>query len=216
MTATDYGEVDLELGELIELVAGSQAEREFKGLPAKVTTYDPARQVVDCQPVVLVVVNDQPQVLPVAREVQVRWEAGAKGSFTFPLQAGDFGWIKVAGADISQWKASGAEQAPPNRNARGSLSDVIFEPGTRPLLAPLDATRYAADGAVLFGDPFVYVGDSTATDFVALAAKVLSELQSIKTAYDLHVHPAGTPNTGAPLNPLPAPSSVAATKAKAK
>ena len=61
-----------------------------------------------------------------------------------------------------------------------------------------------------------------AADFVALAAKVLTELQSIKTAYDLHTHayvpgPAGpTTPSAPPLTPLPAPSSVAAAKVKAE
>lgn len=59
-----------------------------------------------------------------------------------------------------------------------------------------------------------------ATDFVALAAKVLTELQSIKTAFDTHTHPfvatgAASP-TSAPTVAMPAPSSVAAAKVKAQ
>ena len=68
---------------------------------------------------------------------------------------------------------------------------------------------------VVSSDPppqLVEIGEST--DFVALARRVLSELQSIKTAFDSHIHPASTPNAGTPAIPMPTPSSVAAARLK--
>jgi hypothetical protein len=53
-------------------------------------------------------------------------------------------------------------------------------------------------------------------DFVALAAKVLTELQAIKSWADAHVHPTGVGPSGPPAAPLPPPGSVAASRVKAE
>lgn len=53
-------------------------------------------------------------------------------------------------------------------------------------------------------------------DFVALAEKVLTELEAIKTWADAHTHPTGVGPSGVPTTPMTAPSSVAATKLKAE
>ena len=80
-------------------------------------------------------------------------------------------------------------------------------PGHEPATLTLDATSEIKLGAA-------------ASDFVALAAKVLTELNSIKTAFDTHTHPfvatgAASP-TSAPTAPMTTPSSVAAALVKAE
>jgi hypothetical protein len=64
---------------------------------------------------------------------------------------------------------------------------------------------------------------ANASDFVALAAKVLTELQDIKSWADTHTHTTtATVSTGSvgvvstPTVPMPAPNSVAATLVKAE
>ncbi|MEM7608184.1 MAG: phage baseplate assembly protein [Myxococcota bacterium] len=64
-------------------------------------------------------------------------------------------------------------------------------------------------------DGVVHLGEQTASDFVALAAKVLTELQNIKTWFDTHTHPTSMGPTSPPTTPMPAPASVAASKARA-
>jgi phage baseplate assembly protein V len=85
----------------------------------------------------------------------------------------------------------------------------------------------SADGsiaAVPSSSGLVHLGADAGAEFVALADKVLTELQSIKSDFDAHTHAAGTlqdsvpaPCTGATATPtaMTAPSSVAATKVKA-
>ena len=80
-------------------------------------------------------------------------------------------------------------------------------PGHEPSTITIDATSQIKMGA-------------GASEFVALATKVLTELQDIKTAFDTHTHPfvatgAASP-TSAPTVPMPAPNSVAATLVKAE
>lgn len=69
----------------------------------------------------------------------------------------------------------------------------------------------------------VHLGDKAGAEFVALADKVLTELNSIKSAFDSHIH-ITTATVGAsatvgviqpPAPGMPSPSSVAATKVKA-
>lgn len=191
MGRNDTTEVELDLGELIELVSGAEAEDLFKDLPVQVVSYDPEKQAVDVQPVVLIVIDGTPQKLPILRQVQVQFPSGSGWSLTGPLEKDDDGWIVPAGADISGWKASGAANAEAQRHTRGSLSDVRFQPGSRPLSRALGALHYAADGPVLFGDPFVYLGDSSADKFVALGKLVHDELVALAT----HTHPPGTYTT---------------------
>jgi hypothetical protein len=200
------------------MVAKREQDSKFGSIPGRVITYDMARQVADVQPLVMVAVADELRLLPPIREVQVRWLSGAGWSLVGNLVAGDFGWIKPAGADISAWKASGSENSPSVSLRKQALADCYFDPGTRPLSSPLPASQYSASGPVLAGNP-VILGDSTATDFVALALKVLAELENFKEWGDLHVHSGvtvGGGSTGAPTVPMPAPGSVAATKVKAK
>jgi hypothetical protein len=53
-----------------------------------------------------------------------------------------------------------------------------------------------------------------ASDFVALAQKVLAEANSLKTWADTHVHPTGVGPSGPPAAPSPTPNSTACTKLK--
>lgn len=65
----------------------------------------------------------------------------------------------------------------------------------------------------------VYLGATTGAQFVALANKVLTELQQVATAINAHVHPGGTISglTGPPQGaPLYTAGSVAAAQVKAK
>lgn len=70
-------------------------------------------------------------------------------------------------------------------------------------------------------DGNVHLGDKVGADFVALAQKVLDELNAVKSAFDGHTHtvpitgPAGNTASTPPVAPMPSPSSVAATKVKA-
>ena len=85
-----------------------------------------------------------------------------------------------------------------------------------------DGTGFVPVSLTLDASTEIKVGAS-ASDFVALAAKVLTELQDIKSWADTHTHTTtATVSTGsagvvsAPTTPMPAPSSVAATLVKAE
>lgn len=89
---------------------------------------------------------------------------------------------------------------------------------------------YLKRGRIVVTAPEIRLGSDSASDFVALASKVLDRLNQIKVAFDGHTHAAGTgptnlvaPSGGGPVTgstagatPMGAIEPVAAAKVKAK
>lgn len=78
----------------------------------------------------------------------------------------------------------------------------------------LNAANIGGNGFCMLGDKDPLVAGA---EFVALALKVLTELQAIEAIFNAHTHtaPSGGGATSAPTPLLPSPSPVAATKVKA-
>jgi hypothetical protein len=171
---------------------------------------------VDVEPLIRAVIDGEPTALPRAFDVPIAWESsnGGASAITFPLSEGDTGRIQPAGGDISAWLANGTEQASDIEQGSFDLSDSIFKPDLRPFVALLQASAFSGTDIVISGP--VQVGSNAATDFVALASKVLTELQAIKTAIETpHTHAGVTPGVGISGNGSIAgytPGSVAAEK----
>jgi len=204
------------------MIADEQGTQIAGGIPAKVITYDAAKQLCDAQPLAKVATDGSGELhqLPICRSVPVRWPSGAGWAITGPMAAGDIVVLRPAAADIAQWVHQGTENADGTVPRRGALSDVIADPGLRPATSPLTSSQYSAAGLVI-ACASVLLGDSTASDFVALASLVKAEIEAAITG---HVHPAGTllDSTSAPCTGATGQvatytaSSPAATKVKAK
>jgi hypothetical protein len=207
---------DVSLLQLLEQVLVITLQSMAGPVIGKVDAYDSAKNRVSITPLVPLLVAGEVVPSPKLPSVPVAWPSLGSMSIKFPLAAGAYMELHPLGHDHHSWLTDGAERLPPTNERRFSLSDLVAVPlAPSPLATPPDPTSYDAAWAVLFGQ--LKVGSSAATDFAALASKVLTELQAIKTAYDLHTHaynpgPGSSTPTAAPLNPLPAPSSVAATK----
>lgn len=95
------------------------------------------------------------------------------------------------------------------------------KPGDRPIGAnAAEGGLYTSGTYRVFidEDGVVHLGERVADDYVALAAKVLTELQAIRTWANTHKHTGVTTGSGTSATPditLAAPASVAATKVKA-
>lgn len=226
--------IDPTLPDLLRLVAKvSGSEQTYTDLPAKVLKYDAATQTVDAQPLVMVERNGALRTVGPLLQLQVRFPAGSTWSIVGDLVAGDFGWVRFAGADISAWKMQGTEGDPTALLRQGAKSDAYFEPGSQPISVPLAADAYKA-GALVVKAASLLLGDSGATDFVALASLVKANDDAMQSWADGHSHgpgsfiaPAGggavtgqstTPTLLLPApgpDPAPTPGSVAAGKVKA-
>lgn len=214
---------DVDFRQMLENFAGAYFQKFSGPITCRIETYDPTRGVADATPqVILKIEGLTVTTAPVLRSVPVAFPGGALTSITWPLQSGDPVFLVPQDADFSAYFASGTINQPPGSDRKFSLSDCVLVPvAPRSLANPLPSTAYAADGTVLAG--LTYAGGSDATDFAAMAAKVLAELEKIETAFNGHVHDAGSySNSGGPVTgtsgagPTYSSASVASTQLKVK
>ncbi len=189
----------------------------------RVQTYDPATQLADVEPLVILRAEGLDLTKsPILRGVPVAFPGGGGVSITWPLAAGNPVELVPQDADFGAYWASGVVGQLPTSKRRFSISDCVAIPvASRSQASPLPALAWAADGIVHYG--LTYLGGSDATDFAAMAAKVLTELEKIEAAFNAHVHDAGTYNIGGTpvvgasgAGPSYSSESVASTMAKVK
>ncbi len=146
--------------------------------------------------------------------IPVAWPRTSSGYFTLPITPGDKGELHVQDRSLEAWLSLGTATDPVAAWTH-NLADSVFHPAIfnagDPITPPTDQTAAVIEG------PLVKVGRN-AVNFVALANLVLAELQAIKTWADSHAHSGVStgPGTSGTPNPMPAPGSVAATKAQAE
>lgn len=206
-------------------------------IPATVESYDAAKQLVDATPSILKPVRGE--------DGAVKWEPygtiyncpvifpGANGfRLTFPIAKGDTVALFFAETSLDVWQQNGG-QVNPRDHRRFHTSDAVAVPGFKPDAAAWkgasasDAT-IGKDGGpqVVFRDSTIEAGgnvDDRPTDFVALAQKVLDQLNSMAQTFNTHTHMVETAGTavkqsGTTVPPASSmsPSSVAASVLKAK
>jgi hypothetical protein len=180
------------------------------GLPGRVESYDPATQLADVQPLVMVLAPTEggdltAETLPILASVPVHFRAGGGMRETWPLAKGDTGWIKFSEASLDAWQANGG-LVDPGDPRRFSIADAVFEPGLHANDKPFkhaNATDYSVgndDGAQVVVTPNgIELGgnsDDRPTNSVAIAEKVLAEFQKLQT----HFAAIEAVLTGAPIN----------------
>lgn len=176
---------------------------------AEVLSYDSERQRAVVKPLFHVWRGDRFQRIP-GFEVDVAWPRSGSGfAITLPLAQGVIVQLLPQTVDSSPHQSGSQDVAPPTKR-RNQLSDAVAQPlGTQPA-QPLPAAAVADDGIVIYATPFIYLGGSTATDFVALAQKVLTELaaakadrDAMKAIFDVHYHGETGAITSTPLSGPP-------------
>ncbi len=197
--------------------------------PGIVESYDPETQTATVKPTL-----PRPSLtrdgyefldLPVLPRVPIKFERAGGFFISYPVAKGDRVMLVFMDRSMDQWSELGREGDPRDGRTH-DLSDGVAIVGLYPASEPLadaHATNMVLgkDGGVqihIKPSGEIHIGSENAADFIALAALVLSELQAIKTAYDLHTHTGVTTGpgvSGTPVLPMPAPSSVAASKVKA-
>lgn len=149
------------------------------GVPGVVQSYDFTTQRATIAPLIGDQYLDadganQTELPPVVSNVPVQFPGGGGMILTFPLQAGDTGWLTFADRSIDAWKLQGGSQLPTDAR-RHSWADALFIPGVDPFNSP----RQSADPAV------VAIGqDGAAPDFAATANRVLLQFQALADAFN--------------------------------
>lgn len=199
-----------------------------KAMPGIVESYDPATQTADVKPQVKELIIDEDgnealYELPVIPKVPVAHPRGGGYFVAFPLARGDQVLLVISDRSLDRWKTDGGD-VDPGDPRQHDLADAIAYPGGYPIGSALaDAD---ADDLVIGRDgtgPLITLKDDGSIDlgravseFVALATKVVTELDKHKTVFDAHTHPAPGGTTSPTATPFLSASSVAASTVKAE
>lgn len=146
---------------------------------------------------------------------------GPDYSDTWPLAAGSSGLVVITSRSMDEWLSAGGTTSEPQDPRRHDLTDAVFLPGLRSFAAAevVPAAGLHASARVIRA-PLVLLGDNTATDFVALASLVETQLTALKTAITAAPVIAGDGGASFKAALIAAlsswPSTTAATKVKAK
>lgn len=214
--------------EIVNAYAEAALNRRDGSIIALIESYDAARQIAEVRSVVPIRRGPAGELLNPIFTVRVAWPrtGGGGGQLfadTMPLTRGDPIRLMAQDRDLSAYFASGTTGIEPPGKHRSQFIDAVAVPGGASDVNPLPAAAVADDGRVIYGVPFVYLGSSFATSFIALADKVLTELTAIKTHVDgLSVGPGTFANSGGPVvgvsgppvAPMPPPGSVGSTVVK--
>lgn len=159
--------------EILRAVQDQLAARLHTALPGIVKSYAVASQTAEIQ---LAVQLGGENVPPLA-EVPVMWPGGAAGFLHVPLAAGDTVMVVFSEEDFGSWYVTGSVSAP-SVLARHGLHAVAI-PGLR-----RDGAAFGATGGhvTLAATSMLHLGADNATEFVALASTVTSQLAALKSA----------------------------------
>jgi hypothetical protein len=218
--------------EVIELAVRNALEHVHTSLPARVLSFDAAKNTVDVELGTKAATYDRDtgereyEERPQLASVPVVWPRGGGYVMTLPLAAGDFVWLMFAEQGLGEWRASG-EVSEPVDARRHSIGHPVALPGAFPDVSPLSPLDVAnrstklvlgADGTntqividKATPSPTILLGKD-ATDFVALANLVQAALDTIRT----HTHPVSGVTAGASTELAPGLGPVAATVVKAE
>ncbi len=208
---------------LLESVLADDRAGLHVALPGRVESYDSTKQVADIKPMLQAVVRgvDDAREVDAHPVVPVAFPRSGNFYLSFPLVKGDTGLLVFCEADLSPWRATG-EDSDPLDEGKHTLAGAVFFPGlhteegalTTPPAHPV--LGRLAGGVEVHFDSTLQLG-AAGGQFVALANLVLDRLNSIKTAFDAHVHTGvttGGGSSGPPAAPMGAPAIVAAVKVK--
>lgn len=196
-------------------------------LPGVVVSYDSSTQLAMIQPIVRFRRRStstgslETYIPPPIPNVPVVWPVAAGGALTLGMVPGDQGQLMWAERSTDEWRKTGAVDCDPRDTRRHDYGDAVFVPGGRGADDPLPADAYHATATVLYGATDVLLGDSTATDKVALEPDVQGQLDALAAVFNAWIV---VPNDGggvlkAALGVLTAggwPTITGATKVKAK
>jgi len=213
--------------------------REFDvhvALPGRIKSYDASTQLADVEvcikPTLRTDDGDEVIVLGVITNVPIKFPGGGGYFISFPLAEGDGVELTFHDRSIDDWMEKGGVVEVSDQRMH-HLSDASAYPGLR--AKPNALTSAHAQNLVIGKDgdaslqividgSFIKLSNN-ATNFVALANKVLTELQGITSAFNAHTHAVvlGTCTAGgatgsavSTAGPSYTPQSVAATKVKAE
>lgn len=225
---------DLSTPELEQVLRDAMEARLVElhtSLPAEVVEYDSEKQCATVRACIKRKYPDDRVVeLPVIQRVPVWHPRVGKAVIHLPVKPGAVGWLHFSERSIEVWLEKGGCQDPLDPR-KHSLSDAVFYPGGYPFTDPAtvgdddaieirngDGTpvelRIRDDGKVSIKASEVLLGDHTLADFAAVAAKVETEINALRSFVATLTLPVAGLVAGPPAVPPPVVGSVASSKVK--
>ncbi len=226
------------LGNVITEAIKTALRSSRSALPGRIVSYDSVTQAAEVEiqlEIPLMKLDGRNEVkrgqheyepLPTLHGVPVGHPRGGGFFVHFPMVKGDFVWVMFSDLSMDEFTRTGTVSKPVDIRSHELFpyalpaSDPSL-PNKLPILpAPLPSDELVIGregGSEIRFKQNDEVHIAGGDDFLSLAAKVLTELQSIKTDFDLHTHTGVTTGpgvSGTPVVPLTTPSSVAAAKVK--
>ena len=210
-----------ELIDVLQQVVRSELARVHTALPGVIESYDATTQTAEVRIPIRFSRRDPdtgervPYAPPPLPNVPIAWPAGGGGAYsdTWPLQRGDEVWLSFAERSVDEWLLTDGELVTPADVRRFSLSDAVATPVRSRSQLPGDAV--AEDARVIRGDE-VCLGSASASDYVALASLVESELSTIWKAINGHTHTVANALASPQPGPIGSAGKVGAGKVKAE
>lgn len=200
------------MAEIIDAAMESRLLDVHTCLPGKINSYNPATQTADIELQVKRMLEGQDdkfttEDLPVLPNVPIIFPRGGGYYAAFPMKAGDPVVIIFSEASLDQYRSKASLTTPGDARRHTLMGGVAYpcDITNTGILAPTDiSSSYLVVGKeggekAVFRTNRIEVTDDVAggaDDWVAMAAKVLTELGKIKTAYDNHTHAGGVPVVG--------------------
>ena len=162
---------------LFKVILKKFAQRTDDMLPAIVEDYDRPTNVARVRPLIQIMTTEGELVsrAPI-QSVKVLQIGGGGFLISFPLAAGDLGWIKASDRDLSLFRQNFSE-APPNTKRMHSFEDALFIPDVM--------KDYSIDGADTDGMVIQYKDSSV--KIVLKNNEVVVKAPSISFEGDLSV-----------------------------
>lgn len=188
----DTFQEEITQAELLDMFLEQFARELHKAMPCKVEAYDSNAQTVDVVPALNRSVPDGDgnyitEKLPKLSAIPVVFPRCGQFGITFPIAVGDYGLIVVCDRNIGAWRLTG-NQGDPGDLGMHTLDGAVFIPGFFPDSKPaqsadpnnmvIGSDSNAASQIVIKPGGEIDAG-SGATNYVAMADKVLSQLSSI-------------------------------------
>lgn len=174
----------LDDSDFLRRILDSRAEDIWTTFSARIESYYSSSRTADLQPVIRrpLGFGESESVfepLPILPNVPIRFPMGGGGTYaiTWPLEVGDFVDVHVTTYSQAQWRRTGTMGLSGDTRPH-NLSSCYATPGACP---NSQALEQAEQMALVIEAPEIKLGKS-ATEFVALASKVLTELNKIKSA----------------------------------
>jgi hypothetical protein len=199
-----------QLEEVLKNAIEQRLVQVHTSMPGVIAKYDAQKQICDVRPAIKRKYPSGEVVeLPLLTNIPVAHPRAGKARIHLPLKEGDSVEICFSERSLENWNAKGGIVDPEDPR-KHHLSDAYVKPCLYPSKDPFSVTEpeaieivndtseifIKADGTVSIKATSLLLGDHSLSEFVAIASKVKTEIEALRSWAASHTHLVST--TGGP------------------